>query len=1189
MSNNLPTNNIISSWNYIPTGMSSSGEDKFFEAMSNKQAQQQALQNNVPLSSDDANYEANRYNLIEYLKNYNFIDALKKNTERLGTGLVSAGGIAMKLSPFGMLTDPVGSNQLRNNLLSGAYNSVVGNYKDSIDKNGVPIGLLGGTVRNVQTLTDPIVSNWGLSSDQWGKVIGGEITPSQFAQNIGTSALHEPLNTAIDTVPIVASTKAGRAAVKGVQEGVKAVSPTPVKNLINRLQDAPMVERSLNAKNAELGSKKSTAIDLGNQAFNGLTKEEAIQVVKSTEENIPLNNPKLINAKENLRAQQKAGSSLIPEEFKANEKELSVNQYIARKTGRTIQDVRKELKAIDETIGSNVSKDFSTTDEAGEYLGYFESTFGSLPTRVPKTYDVSKYTKGYQPSVNKLIDGNLALGEQPEKISKALSELVSEEDLFEAMTKNTSQALNDLKIKYPHLEHELNKRGIKGIMETGADGLPIDRVFVNEGRYNPTKNAIINKSGKPESTFHEITHWFADEGIKTPNGVSKLEELTGLKVDKNFSETLAKKATEFAKNGTTKDVKLDNFFKGFRAGREVLEDSKLTAKQKELSTLRKEAEAAYDNGDIFPVTHAMSDSDKAAIGTISDEGRVFAGQYSSREFGLTPYETIVKEFEKTTARQAESLTRLKVEELISKEILDNGTLDGNKIVADITSNEPVAFLRKESLEKGNLKDALVKGLTNKDGRLLSNAAENYIPIRKSVADELKTQLGLIDHHHGKMLGDTETIIKQTMLAGLGYIGGNAITGAVNTLMNSGIHTVNDIMGALATRGRLAKNLGLYRYDTERMFSNNVVDKIIEGLDKTNKTFGIQYAQMVDRGLQNLWAEISSNAELRKAGLKTTEEKLRALELLAPDRVGQIVTNAKKTALINGTRALLPTAVTDVASGFMPFWRWTDTATQSALDMVTRNPVTANYIMSKIIPQLALDREQQNRMNLQVESNKPFVTYRNDPKTGNIREMTLEFLPIMNSIKFLHGVLGGDNDGVLQLAGWGDVMAATKGEDRYGRPLKNPEMINRMGKRYKVDDTGIHEFEGGTHQEIVSAIGRNTLAPINMLNKTVLPTANAMFSGITGEEYNFYNPNASSLIGTIEKQGERLDYPNFLIGGEPTKQRTVEDVARSFLGGYETDYYPEERQITPQQARNLVRGLGKSNMRYTQRAVENMGR
>lgn len=615
-----------------------------------------------------------------------------------------------------------------------------------------------------------------------------------------------------------------------------------------------------------------------------------------------------------------------------------------------------------------------------------------------------------------------------------------------------------------------------------------------------------------------------------------------------------------------------------------------TGKVDKISKDIADAEKAFDNGDIFPVSHAMQSADELAKGMIEDGGRTFAGRYSSREFGLTPYETIVKNAVHP-ANLAEGRAREAVQATVAREVAENGTLAG-KSVAPVSAKDTV-YVSKEKLTNGSLKDALNSTIDYNTAQNVKNISETHVPVSKAYVKEIKDQFGLNTSKGKGILGDFEYIFKQSMLAAGGYVGGNILTGAVNNLMNSGIHTGADFMAALRSKGALRDSLGLTRVDAPKVFNTGspLADKAFHYLDLANKYSGGALWRQLDKIAQNFWAEMASHAELRKMGITNPEARVKALAQMSPQTLGEAIENIRHTALLNPSKTILPRGVTDILSAISPFWRWSDTALQSSVNMFARNPIAANLIAKDYLAKLSFDKEMQNRENLGVISDKPAVIYRLDPNTGKIMESTNEFMPVINSLKLGYGLLKGAQTGKpsdvidnLNIAGWGDIIAAAKGQDRYGNPLKNPKFKPYQGKRYHIGPNGIEEIDGGTWGEIGAAAATQFIGGINTINKTAVPATVGLYNAVVPEEMerNWYLPSSDSIFGATAIRGEMPDTPR----ANPMKPRSGQDVLRSFTGAYEHEYYPE-RQMTPMQQVRLIRGLSRANMRMQPRLYEKL--
>jgi len=332
-------------------------------------------------------------------------------------------------------------------------------------------------------------------------------------------------------------------------------------------------------------------------------------------------------------------------------------------------------------------------------------------------------------------------------------------------------------------------------------------------------------------------------------------------------------------------------------------------------------------------------------------------------------------------------------------------------------------------------------------------------------------------------------------------------------------------------------------------------------------------QYLDAKMQNLFAETAAHANLRRMGI-AGRDRLTALENMDAAKLADIIKDTKSVALINPTKTLLPGSLHGVAGLTNPFWRWIDTAAQSTAYMFEKQPLLSYYVMVDGLAKIGYDRELQNRYNLGVTSDKPFVTYRNNPRTGKIQETSMEFTPMMNTLKVSDAVLSGKfTDAFGQsIPAFSAIANSFVGKDRYGNPIKRPEMSAKAlkdiitiqnGKRFKWEaGKGFVQEVGWMPDETVAAIGRELFAYPNLINRTLMPT----FAGLTGQTY--YKPYSSSILGTINRAGYG-DVP--LQAGNPRTGASTLELQDLIRGAYSMDYYPEREYATKAQNRRAIRG------------------
>lgn len=606
-------------------------------------------------------------------------------------------------------------------------------------------------------------------------------------------------------------------------------------------------------------------------------------------------------------------------------------------------------------------------------------------------------------------------------------------------------------------------------------------------------------------------------------------------------------------------------------GRKTLE--KMAKEGDEVAGKVLESQDLYSKGWLRPVTHGLAEVDKSlqtldVLESIANR-TAGAGRFVERAYGNASYQDIAKQLSKPSEWLDSQMTRM-AEGQLATELAEKGTIGGVNVVADATE-KGVKFVSKDALEKGSLSAALE---TAADTAV--NATD--IPMSKAMVDTLKTQMKSVrgtnpfDKAH-PVLRDMYTIGKSNALASGGYLVGNAQTGLYNMFLNEGmnpIDMISDLGAAWATKGKLAKEIGIFR-DASRSVPR-AQTPILRQIQKINAPVA-NTMQYLDAKMQNLFAETAAHANLRRMGI-ATKDRLAALENMDAAKLADIIKDTKSVALINPTKTLLPGSLHGVAGLTNPFWRWIDTAAQSTAYMFEKQPLLSYYVMVDGLAKIGYDSELQNRYNLGVTSDKPFVTFRNNPRTGKIQETSMEFTPMMNTLKVSDAVLSGNfTDAFGQsIPAFSAIANSFVGKDRYGNPIKRPEMSAKAlkdimtiqnGKRFKWEaGKGFVQEVGWMPDETVAAIGRELFAYPNLINRTLMPT----FAGLTGQTY--YKPYSSSILGTINRAGYG-DVP--LQAGNPRTGASTLELQDLMRGAYSMDYYPEREYATKAQNRRAVRG------------------
>lgn len=575
-----------------------------------------------------------------------------------------------------------------------------------------------------------------------------------------------------------------------------------------------------------------------------------------------------------------------------------------------------------------------------------------------------------------------------------------------------------------------------------------------------------------------------------------------------------------------------------------------------------DAKQGFYEGRLFPITHALAeavDLDKLG-GRVDDLDRIYAGKFSTREYGLTPYAEVAKSL-KRPSEFLDGLSQQYVGRSIKDE-LQSGTLNGKSVASAIEKDN--VYIPKASLEGTDTLQKIQEKASSKP----INADD--IAIDKRVLKELSNQT----KQFGKFFAtdfanDLIRINKGIKLASGTYIGANAIGGGINAILASRLHTLDDFTHALKTYGRLSKNLGTYRSVSTL---KDAKTPWLKPITTVNKYTTGAITEWLDRKIQNTFSEMAAHRQLRQRGI-LPKDRLKALDELDASSLEDVIEGIKAEAMLNSTRTFLPRWMVEAGSAQNYFWRWNDTAARSTLYMLQHHPVTANLILNRILADIGFDDEMQNRLNLGVKSDKPFVTYRFDERTGQIKKGSLEWIPQMNTFKMI-GTIGDLEEGFFKNPTQAPIFMtlanAFQGKDQYGRALKRAERdpsgrlrhLYDGAKRYYISDRGIVE-QGTSADEVISTLAKETIGILNAANKTGLPIAGTL----TGNK--FYQPYGQSMFGSFGR--DELN-SNIISGGDPRKPRDLTDVMSSLIGYYEQPYIPKLETNEPQFSKSAFGGL-----------------
>ena len=671
-------------------------------------------------------------------------------------------------------------------------------------------------------------------------------------------------------------------------------------------------------------------------------------------------------------------------------------------------------------------------------------------------------------------------------------------------------------------------------IKSAEEGLPVT------GKALEIKNSLKEFSTKWDDVFKKYSPhtWVDPEELSIIQKIARDTSDTYQSVRKNITPILDTLKEE---NGLTKVRELSN-------------------SGNELATKVLDAKRLYDTGEIFPVTHGLAEVDKTKA--IDKSLQIKNKRFSTREFGNASYADIAKQL----MRPSEYLENLGVNfanSEMARQILEGASLGGVKSLAPDDIGKAV-YVQREALEQAmrNEKDIheVLKSAKKEKMR------DDDIPLDETVAKVLENKTERRGQSFGGVTGDVVKLAKQSMLGAGSYLGGNALTAASTALLNSGPMLISDIIKASKSKGRLLQELGLYRTDVRATRMHHPVTQAIS--DINSKTGGAAL-RWVDRKIQNWWGEVGAHAALRKAGVNSISEATKV-------QLANIIHDTRRAGLLNDPASSLPAGLHDVLGVTNPFFNWIETATKSTYHQLKEAPFLTNVVVGDILGNIGYDQEMQNRLKLGVKSTRPYVSYKFDDKTGEIKETTAEFMPITSSFKFAEGVLNRDADMLpASIPALSDLINVAQGKDKYGKPLKRAVKLNEVTQavgstRWKMNpQTGEIQKIGSQGDEMLATAVKALMVPTSLWNRTVAPA----IGGMMGMHYN--QPYAQSILGDFS---DTDIHNNILVGGNPDKPRTGMDVIRTISGRSEYPYFEDRDYMTPAEARKFMRGVAKQKSR-----------
>lgn len=1006
--------------------------DKTLQSLANQQAEQQRQSMSTwepinieghPVLTDIANLPANAIH----------------DVGEIGTGLVSMAthpiqNIGNPISEFysSMAYDDAATRARKG--LSGMYNLLIG------DVTGLKSEKLGN-------ISQKFLAGDIEGAKQAAKAMGGDVY-RQFMDN--------PLIFASVVAPKPTSKAfTGTAKVLGNVAEKAGVPVGEMTRSVAAIKDATRVKYAAQQAGMNEAAKQVTKANTSDLA----------RVLRNTREGdarVPLNKNQL-ELKQKVREAQLEYEKLIDDNALVNKREMAALQYVADTTGKTFQEVRRDLKPTLEMLSEGVD------DQALRFqnrLDEFQHELAQINKESKKKLNLDNDTK-----ISALTGDEAAL------FKKHL----------------TNEELNNL-IQADATVGE----GIQYLKDITRDAL-VGEKYISK----TAQNAAYQ------------------------NNMSKLAGL----------------AEE------TRDPALQRLYEGMRLA---------------------------DKGEIFPTT--LAGADIPAGQTISNLGRRFQGRSSSREFGTATPEAQAKAWKENILTYVDDIVRNKVETEFADNIL-KGTIDGERPLVDAsTKAADIRYINPQLVAEGSL----LKAVEN----AVNTPTEGFIPIDKNYITALKGNLFYPETVFKGSWGDMFRLSKSTMLASGNFLGGNVLSGAYGTILNSDnlARTARDFVNAVASKGQLAKKLGVYR---ELGLDNRKFETLWgKVLNATNQLFGGRIIRAADALAQNTFAEMNSQRALRQRGINPDK-----LNQASKAQLGELINDIRLSSMMPSSFRIIPAKVQGALGPVQPFVNWTDTALQTTYDMYKRHPYLVGMAASDFFGNIGLNQELQNRLGLNVKSDKMFVTYKGDNKTGNTKEITIDFVPQMTAMKLLQHPKDIIRSGIPAVT---PILNSLEGKNAFGNFMKRTHEFGQapttiyQGNRYRTNPkTGmIEKIEGGMGDEILSTAIRQLWGVPALVNRTAGPVAASAASALSGKDVRFYQPYGQSIFGSFGVYQPDTASAMF-SSGNPASPRTLMDVLKGLGTYYESDYYPQEDSLSGRTIKALRRKGARASRREYQKYIQDL--
>ena len=1110
---------------------------------------------------------AKRYDIPTALKEGIGLQALGSNAlnsaKSLGTGIAATGAILPKALQYSA-NIPMSTDDY--NFINEIVQQT-GDFLRYADKG-----------QKASTLTELALTGNLLPAQDIEKIVEtgnyGAIVPTMI-----NNWYRDPVQGSIDLIGMIPALGGIGAAIRGVTKAGKVGSKAGrVANMATKAtainNPSKAAKTVYDVANASASQALTKVRNVGEQLKNFSVKE-LTQAIKSINEGNPVAG-RIAQAKEALRAFQKEWKTVLenyaPYSIEMTDNDFAATQRVARLMNMSFDKVRKEIALAKDLANSEINSLKKTLYQDAKL----------------KPEDIKSVSKISGERLGEVIDRfkfNI-----PESVQEILNNLKSKEYFVVDSDKLKATGFT--------------RNGVTGLkaIKNANGSLDIGRML-RSAMHEEVHNTLSKVAKNPElyraklnSLFDDLSSFYNKikgssslslEQVKKSIMNSTREDLIKASKNKtkdphsymtNAEETVARMVGAFTEQGLRDlDNKLYNNIKPSKTIRDFFKDeSNVNSK---VLDLYDESLRMAEKGDIFPLTQADAQGASSIRDALAyQEGLAdvrIAGKASSRIAGDAPYEEVAKALKnnaKWLSKKAGEITETISKEAVKAngEELEKGLSKGN-----LKYVNPDDFNTTKDLEKlqySDVKDATHTMPVNQD--LTKNLAK-YNEYFRDANPFAK----------GTALAEGYAIAKGVKLGSGRYLYGNAITGAANMLLNSGLDLPLDIADALKSKNSLARSLGIHR---EMILpETKTYTPVGKAFAMTNKPVSSMLSG-IDATMQNFFGEVAAHNNLRRQGIPFNKRVNKVLELTTQDeqKLGDIINDVRRVALIQSGDSIVPRqlrGLTALTTG--DFWRWHEEAARSAGHMIKKRPYLSGLILNRLMGDVAFDREMQHRYNIKADMDKPNVHLKMDYRDGQFKEVSSEIVPMMNTLKFTTEVAdalagkGKISEALGQVSPWTTtILNASMGIDRYGNPIKREGVTvdYKTKKRYLNGQ----ELKGVQGDELISAIINTFSVYPSLYNKTLAPTA-AMLKG-----ENFYQPYGSSIFGSFKPDNPMVpNETSLMFSGNPMRVTTPQNNLDSYAGLFETRYYDENRPDHPA----ALRGLIKQDLRNKGRLLQEYNR